>query len=230
MQDKDYKIKVTKNGPYFISGNIPLDKEFIKSDKEGYPIKYVKGKYYHNKKNYLLCRCGNSKHKPYCDNTHIKISFDGTETASKNNYIDRAKKIPGPKLILNNDPELCASARFCTRAGGIRKLTENSDDKKSKKTAVQEVCSCPSGSLVIIDKKTGRPIEPDLKNYISILEDPDKKVGGQIQIKGGIPVESSEGFKYEIRNRVALCRCGKSDNKPFCDGNHITFGFIDDSD
>ncbi len=98
MKNKDYKIKVTKNGPYLVSGNIPLDKEIIKSDKEGYPIKYGKGKHYQDKEDYLLCRCGKSKHKPYCDNIHIKISFDGTETAGKDKYLKRAKKIPGPAL------------------------------------------------------------------------------------------------------------------------------------
>ncbi|MFY9800413.1 MAG: CDGSH iron-sulfur domain-containing protein [Methanoregula sp.] len=40
-------------------------------------------------------------------------------------------------------------------------------------------------------------------------------------MRGGIPVESSEGHVYEIRNRITLCRCGKSYNKPFCDGRHI---------
>ena len=227
---ENQKITVTKNGPYLISGNIPLDKEIIKSDKDGYPIKYDNGKYYQDRQNYLLCRCGKSKHKPYCDSTHRNIIFDGTETASKDNYLDRAKKIPGPKLILNNDPKLCASTRFCTRAGGVRKLVENSDDKKLKETAVQEVCNCPSGSLVIIDKKIGKPIEPNLRPSISILVDPDKGVGGPIQVKGGVPVESSEGFQFEIRNRITLCRCGKSDNKPFCDGNHITVGFVDKID
>jgi CDGSH-type Zn-finger protein len=39
-------------------------------------------------------------------------------------------------------------------------------------------------------------------------------------VKGGIPVESSDGTMYDVRNRVTLCRCGRSMNKPFCDGGH----------
>ena len=41
------------------------------------------------------------------------------------------------------------------------------------------------------------------------------------------PIESADGKKYEIRNRVTLCRCGKSNNKPFCDGNHLQSRFND---
>jgi CDGSH-type Zn-finger protein len=46
-------------------------------------------------------------------------------------------------------------------------------------------------------------------------------------VKGGVPVESADGTVYEVRNRVTLCRCGKSTNKPFCDGTHIDVNFKD---
>jgi CDGSH-type Zn-finger protein len=39
-------------------------------------------------------------------------------------------------------------------------------------------------------------------------------------VLGGIPVETVDGFTYEVRNRQLLCRCGASANKPFCDGSH----------
>ena len=47
-------------------------------------------------------------------------------------------------------------------------------------------------------------------------------------VRGGIQIESADGFKYEVRNRVTLCRCGKSQNKPFCDGTHAQIKFRDD--
>ena len=46
-------------------------------------------------------------------------------------------------------------------------------------------------------------------------------------VKGGLRIESSDGTNYEIRNRVTLCRCGKSKNKPFCDSSHVFSSFND---
>ncbi|MCL5986564.1 MAG: CDGSH iron-sulfur domain-containing protein [Actinobacteria bacterium] len=226
-QKKVYKISVTKNGPYIVSGNLPMVKEIILSDNEGYSVEWGKESCYPIDEEYHLCRCGQSKNKPYCDETHAKIGFIGAETAKRTKYIKNAKRIPGPELVLTDDKELCAHARFCDRAKGIWQLTEDSDDNQSKEIATQEACNCPSGRLVIWDKKTGEPIEPELNPSISIVEDPEKKVSGPIWLKGGVPVKSSNGKQYEIRNRVTLCRCGQSKNKPFCDGSHISAGFTD---
>jgi CDGSH-type Zn-finger protein len=46
-------------------------------------------------------------------------------------------------------------------------------------------------------------------------------------VSGGIPIQSADGFVHEKRNRVTLCRCGQSKNKPFCDGTHCEVGFDD---
>ena len=62
---------------------------------------------------------------------------------------------------------------------------------------------------------------------IGLVEDPQKKVSGPIWVKGGVEIESEDGQAYEARNRVTLCRCGQSDNKPFCVGNHIRAQFND---
>ena len=74
---------------------------------------------------------------------------------------------------------------------------------------------CNSGRLVIWDKKTGEPLEPAFEKSIGLVEGPIKGISGPLWVRGGIPVISADGFVYEIRNRVTLCRCGKSGNKPF---------------
>ena len=43
----------------------------------------------------------------------------------------------------------------------------------------------------------------------------------------GIQIESEDGTLYEVRNRVTLCRCGKSSNMPFCNGSHASIKFRD---
>ena len=221
------KVTITKNGPYIVSGGLPLAKEIIVCDSEGNPAEWKKGEKCPDKDTYALCRCGGSKSKPYCDGTHAKIGFDGTETASRKKYSEQAEKINGPNLVLNDAESFCSVGRFCHAHGGTWDLTEKSADPGCKETAIQEACDCPSGRLVACDKKTGKPIEHKFEQSISLVEDPIKKVSGPIWLKGGVRLESADGTKYETRNRVTLCRCGKSGNKPFCDGGHVKSGFND---
>lgn len=210
------KIKVSKNGPYLISGKLPLNEDIVEYDKEGYPLKTVKGKSFSTKDDYALCRCGHSVNKPFCTGVHKLINFNGAENPdAKQKYEDEAQTIDGPDLILKDNQKLCAGAGFCHRATGVWNLTQNSDDPEAKKTATTEACCCPSGRLVACDKKTGKPIESKLTKSIGI---PD---GGPLCVKGGVPIESADASTYEIRNRVTLCRCGKSKNKPFCDASHL---------
>jgi CDGSH-type Zn-finger protein len=209
------KIKVCKNGPYLIT-DVPLNEDIVEFDEDNIPLKTKKGETFQTGKEYLLCRCGHSKNKPFCDNSHLQINFEGTENpGAKQKYLDQAETINGPGLEMKDNVGLCASAKFCHRAGGAWRLVEQSDNQKAKETAIEEACCCPSGRLVAMDKKSGKTIEPKLEKAIGIPED------GPLCVKGGIPVESSEGFEYEIRNRMTLCRCGKSKNKPFCDSSHL---------
>jgi CDGSH-type Zn-finger protein len=220
------KIMVTKDGPYLVYGNLPIDKQVIAIGKEGEPEFWVQGKQVPHGETCALCRCGESKNKPFCDGTHGKIGFDGTETASKKTHEQQAQTINGPILTLKDVPILCAAARFCHRGGGIWALTEKTD-VASKELAVQEAVDCPSGRLIEIEKD-GKIHEKEFaKQSISLIEDPQSKVSGPIWLKGGIPVESADGSTYEVRNRQTLCRCGKSPNKPFCDGTHLDEGFND---
>jgi CDGSH-type Zn-finger protein len=226
----DKKIMITKDGPYLVSGNLPIDKQIIAIGEEGEPEKWVKGKNVPSNKPCALCRCGESKNKPFCDGTHAKVGFKGAETASKKPHGKQAKVMDGPTLKLEDAPALCAAARFCHRGGGTWELTHHSDEPKARELAIEEACQCPSGRLVESDKKTGKVFEKEFVQSISLVEDPQNKVSGPIALRGGIPVESSDGTTYEVRNRQTLCRCGKSQNKPFCDGSHIDEGFNDGDD
>ena len=212
-------IKVTKNGPYLVKGNTPLSKMVIETDEEGYPYRWLKIETYPLRESYTLCRCGKSKNIPYCDNTHKKIEFDGTETVGYARYIENVKIFEGPELKLTDNVPLCVGSGFCTRAGNIWNLTTHSDLYDYKDIAIQEAADCPSGRLVVWDKQEN-PIEPDFGPCIVITED-QYGVLGPIWVRGGIPVESADNIEYEIRNRVTLCKCGKSDNKPLCDGSHL---------
>ena len=214
-----FKIKVTENGPYIISGGVPLTTQIIVLDSRGYSLAWLETKQYPVQQKYSLCRCGKSKNKPFCDNTHKVIPFNGTETASYRSYAERCEKFTGPELLLMDVRDLCAHTGFCDRAGGTRYLVSSSNDQKSRTIAIEEVYNCPSGRLVLRDKE-GDLIEPALQPSIGLMQFPDGSLCGLIWVKGGIPIESAKGGIYEIRNRVTLCGCGESSNKPFCDGTH----------
>ena len=217
---EDCRIKVCHNGPYLVSGRIPLNSMIIDCDQQGIPGNWVIGKNFNTSEIYSLCRCGQSNNKPFCDGTHTKVNFDGTETSANEPYKNMAKEIDSSELKLKDAEILCASARFCHRGGDIWEVIHRSDDPKARKNVIADASDCPSGRLVIVDKKTGTTIEPFLEKSIGVIEDPIKGVGGPLWIRGGIPIYSEDGKLSEVRSRVTLCRCGKSTNKPFCDSSH----------
>jgi len=130
-------------------------------------------------------------------------------------------------MTLYDDRPLCAYARFCDNAGTIWTLIEQTDQKEVRRIVAHEATHCPSGRLVVRDRDTGEAVEPQLAPSISLVEDPAMRCSGAIWVRGGVQVESADGHQYEVRNRVTLCRCGASQNKPFCDGSHADVGFSD---
>jgi CDGSH-type Zn-finger protein len=155
-------IRVAADGPYFVSGEVALTARVAVHDEHGDPLAWAGGEIRSTRATYVLCRCGHSGNKPFCDGTHTKIGFDGTCTAGRS-------------------------------AGAMRHDY------------------IPDGA--------GAPSEKSYPPTVAAIPD------GPFWVLGGIPIEMPDGFRYEIRNRQLLCRCGGSQNKPFCDGSHrrITF-------
>ena len=87
------QIQVTKDGPYLVKGGLPLSEQVIVTNAEGESLDYAEGKKYPTQQQYALCRCGQSGNKPFCDGTHAKAHFNGTETASRQSYIEQAATI-----------------------------------------------------------------------------------------------------------------------------------------
>ncbi|MDR1422760.1 MAG: CDGSH iron-sulfur domain-containing protein [Coriobacteriales bacterium] len=222
----DRKITILKDGPYIVAGGVPLDEKIMVS--AGHERVYEQGRVFEVGETYALCRCGRSKNPPFCDGSHVSAHFIGTETASTKPFDERVEVFEGPTLDLYDDNR-CAFVRFCHRAGKeVWTLTEESDDPQARADAIQAANDCPAGRLVQHDKlRDHAAIEPTLELSISILQDPEREVSAPLFVQGGIPLLSSEGFEYELRNRYALCRCGASRNKPFCDASHVNVGYTD---
>jgi len=221
------KIVVSKNGPYIVTGNVPLARGEIVVNDEGESIGWREIERIPTGETYTLCRCGHSGNKPMCDGSHVSADFIGTETAERSPYAEEASCTTGPGLKLLDARKLCAEARFCDRAGGLWNLIGRCDEPGILALAEEEASLCPSGRYVTCDPMTGEPHEPKLEPSIWLIEDPSLGVSGALWVRGGIPVVSPDGTPYEVRNRMTLCRCGHSKNKPFCDGSHIAAEFRD---
>jgi CDGSH-type Zn-finger protein len=221
------RITVTDDGPYLVTGGVPLVRVEIVVNDEGESVAWRETARIEAPDRYKLCRCGLSEDKPFCDMTHAVEGFDGAETAGHESYGEQAVPIDGPGVRLHDARRLCAEARFCDRAGGLWHLIERCDDPDALALAEEEAMLCPSGRYVLSADSTGL-LEPEYETSIAIIDDPFLGVSGPLWVRGGIPVVDAEGVAYEVRNRMTLCRCGSSANKPFCDGSHIKAGFRDE--
>ena len=217
------RIQVCRNGPYQVFGGIPLSVQRIVLDKDGFSSEWREEEKVPADNPYILCRCGRSATRPFCDGVHKEIHFMGTEHATRDPYLRQANRYEGPDLVLTDAEILCSVAKFCERAGGIWKLTRESGNGEARAIAIQEAGNCPSGRLVVWDRETGNPIEPAFPPSIGLIEYPQEGLSGPFWVRGGIPVIAEDGWVHEVRNRVTLCRCGHSFNKPFCDSSHLRY-------
>jgi CDGSH-type Zn-finger protein len=216
------KITIVEDGPYQVTGAVPLVRESIGANSAGDSVDWVEGEAPATRRAYQLCRCGHSATKPFCDGTHETIGFDGTETASRAPYDEQAGVMEGPALAMTDAESLCAFARFCDRDGNVWNTVSAVSSAPEKDAFVRQVGQCPSGRLRVIELSNGVAIEPELPPSVAVVADPAQGVAGPLWVRGGIEVVGADGLAYEVRNRVTLCRCGASRNKPFCDGSHAS--------
>lgn len=134
--DSENSLIIIYNGPYYLRGD--LDIEGATDDTPG--LKYRAA----------LCRCGLSKNKPFCDNSHEAGKFQDYGAVGE-------------------------QGEGLTEQGG--------------------------------------------KLKVSLIPD------GPLIISGNLTIYAGSGRKAWQGTNAALCRCGASANKPFCDGSHTAAGF-----
>lgn len=218
-------IVIVKNGPYLVKGGVPLVRKSQVVSEYGEPLTWRKdGTMETPEGEYSLCRCGQSKHKPFCDGTHRRVNFEGTESADPQETAKRRIALPsGPGLEVRKDATLCMNSGFCRlRQEALEQLASRSGDTGARLLAISMVEHCPSGSLAYSVDKNGADIEPDLPQEISDTTEITSSgpIAGPLWVTGGIPIERSDGQRFETRNRVTLCNCGHSSSRPLCDGTH----------
>lgn len=137
----------------------------------------------------------------------------------------RTREYEGSDILIRYDPKLCIHAAECVN--GHRRLFDRNrrpwvdPSAAPADEAAAVIERCPTGALQY-ERLDGGPAErPPARNELRI--EPDGPVVGH----GRIAVRDAEGRTVVRPLRIALCRCGASENKPFCDGSHATAGFTD---
>jgi CDGSH-type Zn-finger protein len=220
------RITVEKNGPYVVQGHVPLVRKTPIVSEHGEPLTWQKGETLPTGETYRLCRCGQSGNKPFCDDTHLRCGFDGTETAETNTTAERRVIYKGGTgIVVRRDYALCMEAGFCgNRLTNVQKMVRRTDDTQVRAQVIAMIERCPSGSYTYSMEAEGAEVEPDLPQQVAVTVEitSDGPIAGPLWVTGRIPLERSDGQAFETRNRVTLCNCGRSKIKPLCDGSHRT--------
>jgi CDGSH-type Zn-finger protein len=222
-------IEIRENGPYVVHGSVPLVRKKRITGDNGESIAWQKLESQSVDAIFELCRCGKSANKPYCDGTHDRFLFDGSETATIQSINERQEILQGDGVRVKVDNSYCMHAKFCfNQKSGIRKLITKKSDDNAKINLSAMVERCPSGTFTYELEVDGvyQEVEADLPKQIAIISaDNLESTAGPLWVSGKIPVRRSDGQPLETRNRMTLCRCGASSNKPFCDGSHVKINF-----
>ena len=216
----DESIEVSTNGPYVVRG-LPLMRRRIVTSDKGEPLTWQTVERTEVGDTYYLCRCGGSANKPFCDGTHRRSGFDGAEAAASG-YDDRAKTYEGTGIVVRDDRSICVHAGFCgNRITNVWKQlgSDAVAETAARSQVMAMVARCPSGALTYQLPNEGSDVEEELRPAVTVVPD------GPLFVTGRVRVVRSDGQVQESRNRVTLCRCGASKNKPYCDGSHTQAGF-----
>jgi CDGSH-type Zn-finger protein/truncated hemoglobin YjbI len=210
------RIRPQRNGPYIVTNAVSIT-DWLGQQLIVPPI-------------VALCRCGGSTIKPFCDGTHIKNAFEDGKDPKR--VADRRDAYDGQQLTVLDNRGTCAHSGFCTdRLPSVFHQGEEpfvSASGARFDEIVQVVRQCPSGALSFA--VNGR----EAREQVDVARAPEISVSrdGPYRVTGSIPLEAQDDAAI-ARNvgasteHYSLCRCGHSQNKPFCSGMHWSVRFTD---
>lgn len=135
----------------------------------------------------------------------------------------RIKEYEAPDVVVGFDARRCIHAARCVSelpaVFDTSKRPWIQADAAEAEAVIAQVARCPTGAL-IARRPDGTRVEA-APTDIAIEEVAD----GPLYVSGQITITDPDGGVFADETRVALCRCGASGNKPFCDGSHEGAGF-----
>lgn len=138
---------------------------------------------------------------------------------------DITKKYTNGEVTIVWKPDTCIHSAICFKG-----LSEVFDPQKrpwitpegaSTERIIDQVKKCPSGALsYYLNADAGdRPVKVESETIV------ETSPNGPLLVYGNVTVKDAQGVLTKKNNVTAFCRCGASQNKPYCDGSHRNAGF-----
>jgi CDGSH-type Zn-finger protein/truncated hemoglobin YjbI/ferredoxin len=209
-------VQSAPNGPYLVT-NVPRVTDRLGVSMQPCP-------------QIALCRCGASQIKPWCDGSHAQIGF--TDAKAEDRVSDRLDHYHGLGIAVADNRGTCAHSGFCTDR--LPSVFRNNDEPFVAPAGgrIDEILraarDCPSGALSasVRDEELAGASDGSQAPSIEVSLDGPYRLTGSIMLldADGAPEARNQGASLE---HYSLCRCGKSQNKPFCSGMHWYADFHD---
>lgn len=135
------------------------------------------------------------------------------------------KEYEAPDILVRFDTKRCIHAAECVH--GLPAVFDANrrpwivPDAAGADELAAVIEACPSGALTYERRDGGAAEVAASEPVLSTVQD------GPIYVRGSLHFTDHEGRAVDTGPRAALCRCGASKNKPFCDNSHIEAGFTD---
>jgi len=212
------RIVVAENGPYLIT-NAAAVRSYLGESLRVPP-------------QLAFCRCGESGDKPFCDGSHARTGFSGAKDPKRVRDLRGTHR--GAQVTIFDNRGICQHSGFCTDRlptvfrAGAEPFVAPSGGRMDE--IVRAVRDCPSGALSLaFDGTEAR----DFADWHGTRQPAvEVSLDGPYRVTGGIPLADAAGGEIQrtsgsSREHYALCRCGHSQNKPFCSGMHWYVQFRD---
>jgi len=174
------------------------------------------------KGNIALCRCGASRTKPFCDGNHRNTDFRSAKLTD--GEWDFRTDYEGKEVTVHDNRGICAHIGYCTDQlpevfRGGQEPWIDADGAPGERVA-EQTRRCPSGAL---SHSEGGVEHRDQERPPTI----QVVAAGPYYVTGGVELLDTERGEGASLEHYALCRCGRSKNKPLCDGTHWYVDFAD---